>query len=66
MSKEFHKKYTVDKKETEKMGLILPEHYDPRLSVRETQEAIKYIRDTFQKGIRKRDEIWRESLHRYS
>ena len=23
------------------MGLILPEHYDPRLSVRETQEAIK-------------------------
>ena len=31
------------------MGLILPEHYDPRLSVRETQEAIKYIRDTFQK-----------------
>ena len=26
------------------MGLILPEHYDPRLSVRETQEAIKYIR----------------------
>ena len=27
------------------MGLILPEHYDPRLSVRETQEAIKYIRE---------------------
>ncbi len=31
------------------MELILPEHYDPRLTVRETQEAIKYIRDTFQK-----------------
>ena len=31
------------------MGLILPEHYDPRLSVRETQEAIKYIRD--KKGL---------------
>ena len=29
--------------------LIIPEHYDPRLSVRETQGAIKYIRDTFQK-----------------
>ena len=41
------------KKETEKMGLILPEHYDPRLSVRETQEAIKYIRDTFQKEFGK-------------
>ena len=35
------------------MGLILPEHYDPRLSVRETQEAIKYIRDTFQKEFGK-------------
>ena len=29
--------------------LIIPENYDPRLSVRETEEAIKYIRDTFQK-----------------
>ena len=37
------------------MGLILPEHYDPRLSVRETQEAIKYIRHV-PEGIRKRDE----------
>ena len=35
------------------MSLILPEHYDPRLSVRETQEAIKYIRDTFQKEFGK-------------
>ena len=31
------------------MALIIPEKYGPRLSVRETQEAIKYIRDTFQK-----------------
>jgi len=31
------------------MALILPENYDPKLTVRETQEAIKYIRDTFQK-----------------
>ena len=30
------------------MALILPEGYDPHLSVRKTQEAIKYIRDTFQ------------------
>lgn len=35
------------------MKLILPDHYDPKLSVRETQEAIKYIRDTFQKEIGK-------------
>ena len=31
------------------MSLVLPEKYNPRLTVRETQEAIKYIRDTFQK-----------------
>jgi len=36
-----------------RMALIIPEHYDPRLSVRETQEAIKYIRDTFQKEFGK-------------
>ncbi|MBQ0065989.1 MAG: aspartate--ammonia ligase [Firmicutes bacterium] len=30
------------------MALIIPENYDPVLSVRETQNAIKYIRDTFQ------------------
>ncbi len=33
------------------MELIIPEHYDPRLTVRETQDAIKYIRDTFQKEL---------------
>ncbi len=31
------------------MNLIIPKDYDPHLSVRETEEAIKYIRDTFQK-----------------
>ncbi len=31
------------------MSLIFPEHYDSHLTVRQTQEAIKYIRDTFQK-----------------
>ena len=31
------------------MALIIPENYDTHLTVRETQEAIKYIRDTFQK-----------------
>ena len=30
------------------MALILPKNYDPKLTVRETQRAIKYIRDTFQ------------------
>ncbi|MBR6349500.1 MAG: aspartate--ammonia ligase, partial [Lachnospiraceae bacterium] len=31
------------------MKLFIPENYDPKLSLRDTQEAIKYIRDTFQK-----------------
>lgn len=35
------------------MELILPDNYDPVLTVRETQEAIKYIRDTFQKEFGK-------------
>lgn len=33
--------------------LIIPKDYDPKMGVRETQEAIKYIRDTFQKEIGK-------------
>ena len=33
------------------MALILPENYDPHLTVRETQSAIKYIRDSFQKEL---------------
>ncbi len=35
------------------MGLTIPKNYDPHLTVRETQEAIKYIRDTFQKEFGK-------------
>ena len=35
------------------MKLITPKGYDPVLSIRETQEAIKYIRDTFQKEFGK-------------
>lgn len=31
------------------MELIFPKDYDPKLTLKETQEAIKYIRDTFQK-----------------
>lgn len=31
------------------MKLTIPENYDPVLNVKETQEAIKYIRDTFQR-----------------
>lgn len=33
------------------MTLIIPKDYDPILSIRETQEAIKFIRDLFQKEI---------------
>lgn len=35
------------------MSLIFPKNYDPKLDVRQTQEAIKYIRDTFQKEFGK-------------
>lgn len=43
------------------MQLIIPEHYDPKLSVLQTQEAIRYIRETFQ------DEFGKEmKLHRLS
>lgn len=35
------------------MNLIIPKDYDPKLNLRETQEAIKYIRDTFQKELGK-------------
>lgn len=31
------------------MAFIIPDNYDPVLTVRETQEAIKFIRDLFQK-----------------
>ncbi len=35
------------------MKLTIPKDYDPVLSMRDTQEAIKYIRDTFQKELGK-------------
>lgn len=35
------------------MKLIVPKNYDPKLNVRQTQEAIKFIRDTFQKEFAK-------------
>lgn len=35
------------------MSLIVPENYDPKLSIRETEEAIRYIRETFQDEIGK-------------
>lgn len=35
------------------MNLIIPKDYDPKLNLRETQDAIKYIRDTFQKELGK-------------
>lgn len=31
-----------------RLDLIIPKDYDPKLSIRETQEAIRYIRETFQ------------------
>ena len=31
-----------------RLDLIFPNDYDPKLSIRETQEAIRYIRETFQ------------------
>ncbi|MCI1289996.1 MAG: aspartate--ammonia ligase [Lactobacillus sp.] len=36
------------------MKLIVPQNYDPKLSIRETEEAIRYIRETFQRefGLR--------------
>lgn len=35
------------------MQLTIPKDYDPVLTLRQTQEAIKYIRDTFQKELGK-------------
>lgn len=31
-----------------RLDLIIPKDYDPKLSIRETQEVIRYIRETFQ------------------
>ncbi len=43
------------------MNLIIPDHYDPVLDVRTTQEAIKYIRDTFQHELGKKMHLERIS-----
>lgn len=47
------------------MNLIIPENYDPVLSVRQTQEAIKYIRDTFQYEFGKKMHLLRISAPLY-
>ena len=43
------------------MNIIFPKNYEPKLTVRETQEAIKYIRDTFQKEFAKQLNLYRIS-----
>jgi aspartate--ammonia ligase len=43
------------------MALIIPKNYDPVLSVKEIQGAIKYIRDTFQKEFGKEMNLERVS-----
>ena len=43
------------------MALLIPENYDPVLDIRQTQEAIKYIRDTFQKEFGKEMNLERVS-----
>ncbi len=47
------------------MNLYIPNNYDPVLSVRETQEAIKYIRDTFQHEFGKKMHLERISAPLY-
>lgn len=43
------------------MNLIIPKDYDPVLTVRQTQDAIKYIRDTFQDEFSKKLNLSRVS-----
>ena len=43
------------------MALLIPANYDPVLDIRQTQEAIKYIRDTFQKEFGKEMNLERVS-----
>ncbi len=47
------------------MKLIIPENYDPVLDIRQTQEAIKYIRDTFQHEFGKEMNLTRISAPLY-
>ena len=35
------------------MELILPKDYAPRMSVRETEKAIKFVKDAFQHSFRR-------------
>lgn len=53
MENNLYIKTKEEEKRRDFMSLILPEKYDPQLTVRQTQEAIKYIRDTFQKEFGK-------------
>ncbi len=43
------------------MNLVLPDHYDPHMTVRETESAIKYIRDLFQSEFGKQMHLERIS-----
>lgn len=43
------------------MSLQLPDNYDPKMTVRETEKAIKYIRDTFQSEFGKQMNLERIS-----
>jgi aspartate--ammonia ligase len=43
------------------MSLIIPANYEPKLSIRETEEAIRYIRETFQDEIGKELNLQRMS-----
>lgn len=43
------------------MSLIIPKDYDPKLSIRETEAAIRYIRETFQDEIGKELNLQRMS-----
>ena len=41
--------------------LYLPENYESKLTLRETEEAIKFVRDSFEKGISKALNLYRVS-----
>lgn len=47
------------------MKLTIPKNYDPVLTIRETQQAIKYIRDTFQHEFGKEMHLERISAPLY-
>ena len=48
-----------------RLDLIIPKDYDPKLSIRETQEAIRYIRETFQDEFGKEMGLNRVSAQMY-